>query len=403
MDEKYYILNTKTVIDYINSSIDFFDKNADYECTEIGDGNLNLVFRVKDKNTNKSLIAKQALPYVRAAGEDWPMDIERGEIESRILEIEYNLTDGMVPKIYKYDKEMYVMLMEDLHDYIIMRYGLLKNETYPNFAEHITEFLVKTLLLTSDVVMEHKEKKTSVSAFINPELCEITEQLVYTEPYGDWPRNNIEDNLKEFVKEKLWKDEALHLEVAKLKFDFMNNAQSLLHGDLHTGSIFVNQEDTKVIDPEFAFYGPMAYDIGALVANIIMAYISADARIEEINVKNRQKDYLLNTLEKTVDLFQEKFLKLFDTVVTDDLAKVKGFKEYYLKDIMINSAGVTGLEMIRRTVGFAHVKDLDGIENDDKRIKAKKSNILLAIELIKNRYETIDGKTYVDRLKKYEK
>ncbi len=70
---------------------------------------------------------------------------------------------------------------------------------------------------------------------------------------------------------------------------------------------------------------------------------------------------------------------------------------------MINSAGVTGLEMIRRTVGFAHVKDLDGIENDDKRIKAKKSNILLAIELIKNRYETIDGKTYVDRLKKYEK
>jgi len=403
MDEKYYILNTKTVIDYINSSIDFFDKNADYECTEIGDGNLNLVFRVKDKNTNKSLIAKQALPYVRAAGEDWPMDIERGEIESRILEIEYNLTDGMVPKIYKYDKEMYVMLMEDLHDYIIMRYGLLKNETYPNFAEHITEFLVKTLLLTSDVVMEHKEKKTSVSAFINPELCEITEQLVYTEPYGDWPRNNIEDNLKEFVKEKLWKDEALHLEVAKLKFDFMNNAQSLLHGDLHTGSIFVNQEDTKVIDPEFAFYGPMAYDIGALIANIIMAYISADARIEEINVKNRQKDYLLNTLEKTVDLFQEKFLKLFDTVVTDDLAKVKGFKEYYLKDIMINSAGVTGLEMIRRTVGFAHVKDLDGIENDDKRIKAKKSNILLAIELIKNRYETIDGKTYVDRLKKYEK
>lgn len=403
MDEKYYILNTKTVIDYINSSIDFFDKNADYECTEIGDGNLNLVFRVKDKNTNKSLIAKQALPYVRAAGEDWPMDIERGEIESRILEIEYNLTDGMVPKIYKYDKEMYVMLMEDLHDYIIMRYGLLKNETYPNFAEHITEFLVKTLLLTSDVVMEHKEKKTSVSAFINPELCEITEQLVYTEPYGDWPRNNIEDNLKEFVKEKLWKDEALHLEVAKLKFDFMNNAQSLLHGDLHTGSIFVNQEDTKVIDPEFAFYGPMAYDIGALIANIIMAYISADARIEEINVKNRQKDYLLNTLEKTVDLFQEKFLKLFDKVVTDDLAKVKGFKEYYLKDIMINSAGVTGLEMIRRTVGFAHVKDLDGIENDDKRIKAKKNNILLAIELIKNRYETIDGKTYVDRLKKYEK
>ena len=403
MDEKYYILNTKTVIDYINSSIDFFDENADYECTEIGDGNLNLVFRVKDKNTNKSLIAKQALPYVRAAGEDWPMDIERGEIESRILEIEYNLTDGMVPKIYKYDKEMYVMLMEDLHDYIIMRYGLLNNEIYPNFADHITDFLVKTLLLTSDVVMEHKEKKDSVSAFINAELCEITEQLVYTEPYGDWPRNNFEDGIKDFVKENLWNDEALHLEVAKLKFDFMNNAQSLLHGDLHTGSIFVNQKDTKVIDPEFFFKQKTAYDIGALLANIMMAYISADARIEEVNLKQRQKDYLVNTLEKTVDLFQEKFLKLFDSVVTDDMAKVNGFKEYYLKDIMINTAGVTGLEMIRRTVGFAHVKDLDGINDDAKRIEAKKMNILLAIELIKNRFETIVGNTYVNRLKKYVK
>ena len=44
MDEKYYILNTKTVIDYINSSIDFFDKNADYECTEIGDGEFKFGF-----------------------------------------------------------------------------------------------------------------------------------------------------------------------------------------------------------------------------------------------------------------------------------------------------------------------------------------------------------------------
>jgi len=403
MDEKYYILDTKTVIEYINSNINFFQKDAEFETTEIGDGNLNLVFRVKDKKTGKSLIAKQALPYVRAAGEDWPMDIERGEIESRILQIEYDLTEGMVPKIYKYDKEMYVMLMEDLHDYIIMRHGLLKHETYPHFAEHISDFLVKTLLLTSDVVLEHKEKKASVSAFINPELCEITEQLVYTEPFGDWPRNNIEDGIKDFVKKTLWSDESLHLEAAKLKFDFMNNAQSLLHGDLHTGSIFVNQEHTKVIDPEFAFYGPMAYDIGALIANLIMAYISADAWIIEEDVKQRQKDYLSQTLKETIDLFKEKFLAIFDEVVTDDLAKVKGFKEAYLNDIMINSAGVAGLEMIRRTVGFAHVKDLDGIPDEDKRVAAKIANMKFAVELIKERQDIVDGNTYVKRLKKYVK
>jgi len=398
---KYYELDTNTVVDYITSTIDFFADDAVFETEEIGDGNLNLVFRVKDVKNNKSIIAKQALPYVRAAGEDWPLDIKRGEIEYRILEIEYKLTDGLVPKTYKYDLDMYVMIMEDLSDYIIMRYGLLDHETYPKFADQITDFLVNTLLLTSDVVMNHLEKKESVKDFINPELCEITEDLVYTEPFGDYERNNIEDGLIDFVKNYIWNDEQLHLEVAKLKFDFMNNAQALLHGDLHTGSIFVNQEMTKVIDPEFAFYGPIAYDTGALVANLIMAYISADAWIEDEVIKTRQKDYLLDTLEKTIDLFNQKFLAKWDEVVTDDMAKVKGFKEFYLNDVLVNTAGVTGCEMTRRTVGFAHVKDLDGIPNDELRIKAKQNNLLMAKELIKDRANFTTGKDYVKLIKKY--
>ncbi len=398
---KYFELDTTTVVDYVTKAVDFFADDAVFETEEIGDGNLNLVFRIRDVKNNKSIIAKQALPYVRAAGEDWPLDIKRGEIEYRILEIEYKLTDGLVPKTYLYDTDMYVMVMEDLSDYIIMRYGLLKHETYPKFADQIADFLVKTLLLTSDVVMNHLEKKESVKDFINPELCEITEDLVYTEPFGEYERNNIEPELLQFVKENVWADDELKLEVAKLKFDFMNNAQALLHGDLHTGSIFTNQESTKVIDPEFAFYGPMAYDIGALFANLIMAYISADAWIENETVKNRQKDYLLDTIKNTVNLFNKKFLALWDDVVTDDMAKVPGFKEYYLNDVLVNTAGVTGCEMTRRTVGFAHVKDLDAIPVLDKRIKAKENNIFMAKELIKNRENYLTGEDYVALIKKF--
>ena len=74
------------------------------------------------------------------------------------------------------------------------------------------------------------------------------------------------------MKKELYEDEALKLAVAKLKFEFMNNAQALIHGDLHTGSIFVKQDSTRVFDPEFAFYGPMGYDIGNVVANMIFAW-----------------------------------------------------------------------------------------------------------------------------------
>ena len=32
--------------------------------------------------------------------------------------------------------------------------------------------------------------------------------------------------------------------------------------------------DTRFIDPEFAFYGPMGFDVGALVANLFLAYFA---------------------------------------------------------------------------------------------------------------------------------
>ncbi|MCY6485877.1 S-methyl-5-thioribose kinase [Clostridium aestuarii] len=397
----YYELSCESVVKYVNEKLDFFSEDAVYECNEIGDGNLNLVFRVKDTKNNKSIIVKQALSYVRAAGEDWPLDIGRGVIETKILQIEYKLSEGLVPKVYCFDDDMFCIIMEDLLDYIIMRYGLLGFETYPNFAEQISDFLVKTLLLTSDVVMDHKDKKKRVKEFINPELCEITEDLVYTEPFNIGARNDMEEFLVDFHKKELVDDKELKLEVAKLKFDFMNNAQALLHGDLHTGSIFTNKENTKVIDPEFAFYGPMAYDIGALIANIIMNYISTKAILEEGSKKEKHLNYLLKITRDVVNLFREKSLKIWDEVVTDKMAKTPGFKEWYIDDVLINTAGVVGCEMIRRTVGFAHVKDLDSIPNDILREKAKKNNILLAKEFIKGRKNIISGEDYIQLIKKF--
>lgn len=61
---------------------------------------------------------------------------------------------------------------------------------------------------------------------------------------------------------------------------FCERAQALLHGDLHTGSIMVTPDSTQVIDPEFGFYGPMGFDIGAFIGNLILAYFSQDGHAE---------------------------------------------------------------------------------------------------------------------------
>lgn len=64
---------------------------------------------------------------------------------------------------------------------------------------------------------------------------------------------------------------------------FIERAQALIHGDLHTGSVMVTRESTQVIDPEFAFYGPMGFDIGAFLGNLILAFFAQDGHADQAN------------------------------------------------------------------------------------------------------------------------
>ena len=240
--------------------------------------------------------------------------------------------------------------------------------------------MFNTLLKTSDVVMEHKAKKELVKKFISPELCEITENLVLMEPYNDINKqNSFTKQNEEFVKRELYEDEELILEVAKLKFEFMTKAQALIHGDLHTGSIFVKQDSTKVFDPEFAFYGPMGYDIGNVIANLIFAYGKG---LEKEN--NEFCDWILKTITEIIDIFINEYNENFEKIATEPMAKVKGFKEYYLNDILKDTASYAGTELHRRTVGMAKVKDLTSIENEDTRAFTERLNILCGKDYILN-------------------
>lgn len=66
----------------------------------------------------------------------------------------------------------------------------------------------------------------------------------------------------------------------RLRDVFNTRCEALLHGDLHTGSIMVtepaagSQGTTTVIDPEFAFVGPIAFDVAKLVGNLLLAFFS---------------------------------------------------------------------------------------------------------------------------------
>jgi 5-methylthioribose kinase len=361
----YRPLDTVSAVDYVRGRSelsDIFRPGEALEAVEVGDGNLNLVFKVWAKaEPSRTVVLKQALPYVRLVGESWPLPTDRARIEAEALKIEYRLVPQHTPRVYFYDPDMYLTAMQNLDRHIIMRKGLNEGIKYPLFAEHIGLFLAKTLGCTSDLVLDYKTKKEEVARFTNPELCKITEDLVFTEPYRKTERNQFHKELEPQVL-AFQADDALRTEVAQMKEKFMTQAQALIHGDLHTGSIMVNQEETYAIDPEFAFYGPMGFDVGAVIGNLLLNYAAQEARMPDPVKRADFQQYLTDTVISLWTVFVREFQRhIWDQV--DPINMPKTYQDDYMLRILQDSAGMGACKMMRRVIGLAGVSDIRGIED----------------------------------------
>ena len=393
--DSYFQMTVDDVIEYALEKVKEieWDKESMHAKVPAEHGNLNYVYRVWD-DKGHSVFIKQAGTEARIS-KDMKPSRDRNRLESEIMLLEEKYAPGMVPHIYFYDTVMCACGMEDCSDYDVMRNAMLRHDMFLSFAEDISTFMVDTLLMTSDIVMDHMKKKELVKQFISPDLCDITEKLVLMEPYNDLNhRNNVFAPNIDFVKKELYEDEKLHLEVAKLKFKFMTNAQALMQGDLHTGSIFIKKDSTKVFDSEFGTYAPMGYDIGNIIANLIFAYDNGLAYGKE-----EFCNWVLESIKNIVDLFIEKFSQKFDKEVTEPMAKVKGFKEWYLLDILRDSAGYAGTELHRRTVGMANVADVTSIQNEKNRLIAERINIFAGKDFILNQEKFLKGDDFVRAVK----
>ncbi|MBM7704769.1 S-methyl-5-thioribose kinase [Metabacillus iocasae] len=369
--------------------LSLFDENEVLTCREIGDGNLNLVFQIVNDQTNKSLIVKQALPYAKVVGESWPLSLNRAKIESDALQIFAKYVPQYVPKVFYSDDTLAVTIMEDLSHLQISRAGLISGKQYPLLSQHVGEFLAHILFYTSDFAIEPEKKKQLVKQFVNPDLCNITEDLVFTDPFFDHDTNDFEEGLRKEV-EALWNDQAVKLEAAKLKKKFLTNSDALIHGDLHTGSIFADDATTKVIDPEFAFYGPLGFDLGQFVANLLLNALS---------LSEEKQGFLYDHIEKTWHVFETTFTKLWKKDSIEAFSKTEGYLQHVLTQTWQDAIGFAGCEVIRRTIGLAHVADLDGISNEQARLTAKRRALLLGRQLLLHQ-ETLSPKDLKELVQK---
>ncbi|MBQ4769160.1 S-methyl-5-thioribose kinase [Pectobacterium versatile] len=347
---------------------------------EIGDGNLNLVFKIKDEAGVSRVIVKQALPYVRCVGESWPLTLDRARIEAETLLTHARFCPQHTVTVLYHDPELAVMVQEDLSDHRIWRSELVNGADYPQAAAQLGEYLAQTLFHTSDFYQHPHEKKAAVSQFTNPELCQITEDLFFTDPYIDHERNQFDAVLTPDVH-ALREDRALKLAVAGLKHRFLSKAEALLHGDIHSGSIFVAEGRLKAIDAEFGFYGPIGFDAGTAIGNLLLNYCGLPGLLapREAAAGRERRLEDIRTLWQT---FSARFLALSESESRDPALAESGYATLFLQQVWLDAVGYCGTELIRRTIGLAHVADLDSIQETEARLACQRHAIALGRTLV---------------------
>jgi len=350
------------------------------EAEEIGDGNLNLVFKIFDRQGNSRVIVKQALPYVRCVGESWPLTLDRARLEAQTLIEHYKYCPQHTVRVTHYDETLAVMVMEDLSSYRIWRGELVKGAFYPQAAAQLGEYLAQTLFHTSDFVLHPHQKKAEVARFINPEMCEITEDLFFNDPYTDHERNSYPQALEPLVA-SLRDDEALRIAVAGLKHRFFAHAEALLHGDIHSGSIFVADNSLKAIDAEFGYFGPIGFDVGTALGNLLINYCGLPGLLAPREAAEG-RELRLNDVREVWNTFAAHFLALAQEKTTDVALACPGYAQAFLRKVWADTIGYRGTELIRRTVGMSHVADMKLIKDEAMRTECIRSCITLGRTLI---------------------
>jgi 5-methylthioribose kinase len=378
---------------------------AGWSIEEVGDGNLNLVFIAR--GPAGGVAVKQALPYVRLVGESWPLPLSRAHYEHMALITEAHHAPGLVPEVLHYDETMALIVMELLEPHVIMRRGMIEGIVYPRFVEAITTFAANTLFFTSDLALTAAEKKAMIAAFAgNTALCKITEDLIFTEPYMIADNNRWTPGLDD-IAAAFREDGDLKVAISRLKRTFMGSAEALIHGDLHTGSIMVTETDTRVIDPEFAFVGPMGFDLGAVVANLLLNHFSQRGHEQSPGARDPYRRWVLETVEGFWHGFRDKFVRLWEAHGTGDAYPAPLFaspdgervlareREAAMDRLFQDTLGFAAATMIRRILGLAHNIDFEWIEDEAVRAACERRALTLARDLMVNTasYRSIEAVT----------
>ncbi|MCF2911035.1 S-methyl-5-thioribose kinase [Pseudoalteromonas sp. DL2-H2.2] len=367
-------------IEYINNQGDLFPPDANLSCNKFSNDKLYLVFRITDQH-QRSVILKQARPDAHDTGAGWPQALERARIEASTLRRHGKVCPAQTVRMLHHDSEQAIIILEDLGHLHVLRTELNAGRTFANLGRDAARYLATTSFYHSDFYLAPEDKKALIQSFTNPQLCSITETVFFDDPYRGSARDPYTDALHNEVN-KLRQNTALKLAVARLRHSFQSSSQTLVHGNIHSGSLFVDDTTTKFTDPKFAFFGPIGLDLGCFIGNLLLNFCAQHGRIKAASKRRDMHTYLLRTIDICLSEFEQQWVELCAQHGTGNTPQAADHVEHFVRAALQDAVGYCGSEMIRRITGQAQVSDLDEIEDAQARLRAQRLALEVGQQLI---------------------
>lgn len=377
---QYHRFTPEDAAVFANDHSELFGVHSKLTSVSFGENHMNQVFRVKNQ-FGTSLIVKQALPVARGLSEQWPLSLDRLRIEAETLRQLAKAAPAHVVEVLHYDHEQAAMLLEDLDQYELLSKTLASGRQFHQLGEQLAELLAHNSFFSSDFASDIAGKNVALQKFNNPEAQQVVEDLLLSDPYINHDRNQHQPHLQQLARQ-LWQDEKLQAEVASLKAAYRSCPQALQHGDLGLTSIFVCGDNIKVIDAEFACYGPVGFDLGILFGSLMLQYCAAPGVINEAQQARDQQNYLHNQLKNCWQHFSTTFLALCQQHCRDPLLSSSSYQEKFVLQVLRYSLGYAGAELIRRVVGAFPAAEFKQITNTTAKHQAQQHAIALGCRLI---------------------
>jgi 5-methylthioribose kinase len=363
-DKDFTMKTEHEILRYIDQTahLKAFFKSAPLRIEEIGDGNLNFIFRISDES-GTSLILKYAAPYLRLLGEDFPLPQNRICVEMHTLSYFKTIAPSLIPKLYHLDEEAFCFAMEDLTGY-----KLLQSAQLSQFVS--LSLYAKLGIFLATLYSKAPPPKHEVHYYENATLKRISEEYIFIFPYiENHPALMLPSHFTPSPKSALFMrniEQLLHL--------FQTEKECLIHGDLHTGSVMIKHESLAIIDAEFSLFAPLGFDIGTLLAHILFGE-------------------MYNCFEKKPIQFQPIIRSLWK-------AFEKGIG-IVPEHIVQQSVGFCGAELSRRLVVPAKAKPLEAISTLNAKESAYKVCERLSIEMVERFLEMKNLEDFISLVEKH--